>query len=103
MPSPRLAQRLQYSVSSRGSCSSSVMFPYRGKLLHVETSAAFPSVSGPLFPPGSRDVPLSSWGHSSHHERSSASTHDARRRRHAERGYGEENRYGRLSEHQDAV
>lgn len=26
------------------------MFPYRGKLLHVETSAAFPSVSGPLFP-----------------------------------------------------
>src|SRR5262245_13742515 len=31
------------------------MFPHRGRLLHIQTSAAFPSASGPLFPPGSGD------------------------------------------------
>src|SRR5262245_40872675 len=28
---------------------------HRGRLLHIQTSAAFPSTSGPLFPPGSGD------------------------------------------------
>src|SRR5215475_9125876 len=34
-------------------------FPSRGRLLHIQTSAAFPSASGPLFPPGSGDAPPS--------------------------------------------
>src|SRR5215475_11978706 len=55
--SQSVAQSLQSSVYSRGSCSSSVPFPYRGRLLHIQTSAAFPSTSGPLFPPGSGDRP----------------------------------------------
>src|SRR5215510_2966466 len=50
-----MAQCLQYSVYSRGSCSSSRVFPPRGRLLYIETSAAFPSASGPLFPPGAGD------------------------------------------------
>src|SRR5215813_3927168 len=50
-----MAQCLLYSVCSRGSCSFSGMFPHRGRLLHIQTSAAFPSASGPLFPPGSGD------------------------------------------------
>src|SRR5262245_21460315 len=28
---------------------------HRGRLLHIQISAAFPSASGPLFPPGSGD------------------------------------------------
>src|SRR4030095_9402780 len=47
---PGVAQRLLYIVCSRGSCSSSVSFPAGGRLLHIQTSAAFPSASGPLFP-----------------------------------------------------
>src|SRR5262245_20537989 len=54
-PYPGMAQCLHHSVRSRGSCSSSVTFPYRGRLLHIQISAAFPSASGPLFPPGSGD------------------------------------------------
>ena len=50
---PRVARCLLQSMYSRGSCSSSVTFPYRGKLLHRETSAAFPSAAGPLVAPGS--------------------------------------------------
>jgi hypothetical protein len=95
---PRVAQCLLQSMYSRGSCSSSVTFPYRGKLLPRETSAAFPSTSGPLLPPGSGDVPLTSWGHSSHHERSAASMTlsdgDTLRG-----GYGDAQRDERLSEH----
>jgi hypothetical protein len=59
MSLPSVAQCLQQSVYSRGSDNSSVTFPYGGRLLHIETSAAFPSSSGPLFPPGSGDFPLS--------------------------------------------
>src|SRR5262249_29281158 len=54
-PCPEMAQRLHHSVCSRESCSSSGVFPDRGRLLYIETSAAFPSASGPLFPPGSGD------------------------------------------------
>src|SRR5205807_1458792 len=53
---PGMAQRLHHSVRSRESCSSSGVFPHRGRLLYIQTSAAFPSASGPLFPPpGSGD------------------------------------------------
>src|SRR5262252_5604499 len=34
---------------------SSFSFPDRGRLLHIQTSAAFPSASRPLFPPGAGD------------------------------------------------
>ena len=55
-----VAQRLRYGICSRGERSSlHSTFPYRGKLLHRETSAAFPSPSGPLFPPGSGTAPTS--------------------------------------------
>ena len=52
---PNVAQCLQYSVCSRGERRSSVAFPYRGRLLHIETAAALPYASRPLFPPSAGD------------------------------------------------
>src|SRR5262245_36328151 len=43
-------------MNSRESGSFSGVFPTGGKLLHIQTSAAFPSTSGPLFPPRLRGL-----------------------------------------------
>src|SRR4029453_1021390 len=64
-----VAQPLQQNMGNRGLCSSSGAFRSRGRLLYIETSAAFPFSTGPLFPPPSGDSPLSAWGNQSHPER----------------------------------